>query len=99
MNANNTFLTGAVANPFAGLLPGTSFNNPTIARPQLLRPYPQFGDIRTTNNDGKSWYNSAQVGLQKRFSQGYTLGVSYTYSHWEQATEYLNAGRRRARPG
>jgi hypothetical protein len=90
MNANNTFLTGSVANPFAGLLPGTSFNNPTIARSQLLRPYPQFGDIRTTNNDGKSWYNSAQVSLQKRFSKGYTLGVSYTYSKWNQATEYLN---------
>ena len=40
MNANNTFLTGSVANPFAGLLPGTSLNNPTIARSQLLRPYP-----------------------------------------------------------
>ena len=58
MNANNTFLTGSVANPFAGLLPGTSLNNPTIARQQLLRPYPQFLDIRTSNNDGKSWYNS-----------------------------------------
>ena len=91
MDANNAFLTGSVANPFAGLLPGTSFNNPTIARNQLMRPYPQFADIRTTNNDGKSWYNSAQVGLQKRFSHGYTLGISYTYSHWEQATEYLNA--------
>ena len=90
MNANNTFLTGSVANPFAGLLPGTSFNNPTIARSQLLRPYPQFADIRTTNNDGKSWYNSAQVSLQKRFSKGYTLGLSYTYSNWKQATEYLN---------
>lgn len=90
MNANNAFLTGSVANPFAGLLPGSSFNNPTIARSQLLRPYPQFGDVYTTNNDGKSWYHSAQVSLQKRFSKGYTLGVSYTYSHWMQATEYLN---------
>jgi hypothetical protein len=92
MNANNSFLTGSVPNPFAGLLPGSGFNNPTIARSQLLRPYPHFGDIRTTNNDGKSWYHSAQVSLQKRFSQGYTLGVAYTYSHWMQATEYLNAG-------
>ena len=40
MVANNTFLSGSVANPFAGLLPGTSFNNATIARSQLLRPYP-----------------------------------------------------------
>jgi hypothetical protein len=92
MNANNSFLTGSVANPFAGLVPGTSLNNATISRSQLLRPYPQFQDIRTTNNDGKSWYNSVQVSLQKRFSKGYTLGVSYTYSQWEQATEYLNAG-------
>jgi Carboxypeptidase regulatory-like domain len=91
MNANNTFLGASVKNPFAGLLPGSSYNNPTIARSQLMRPYPEFGDINTTNNDGKSWYNSAQVSLRKRFSQGYTLGVSYTYSHWEQATEYLSA--------
>ena len=92
MVANNAFLSASVTNPFAGLLPGTSFNNPTIARRQLLRPYPAFGDVTTTNNDGKSWYHSAQLGLQKRFSKGYTLGVSYTYSHWVQQTEYLNAG-------
>ena len=92
MNSNNSFLTGSVPNPFAGLLPGTSFNNPTIARSQLLRPYPQFADIRTTTNEGKSWYHSGQVSLQKRFSKGYTLGLSYTYSNWMQATEYLNAG-------
>ena len=91
MNANNTFLSASVANPFAGLLPGTSFNNATIARRQLMRPYPAFGDINTTNNDGKSWYSSAQLGLQKRFVRGYTLGVSYTWSKWEQATEYLSA--------
>lgn len=91
MNANNTFLTAAVTNPFAGLLPGTSFNNPTISRSQLLLPYPAFGAINTTNNDGKSWYSAGQFGLQKRFSGGYTLGVSYTRSKWMQATEYLNA--------
>jgi hypothetical protein len=91
MTANNTFLTANVTNPFAGLLPGTSFNNATIARSQLLRPYPQFGDITTSTNDGKSWYNAAQAGLQKRFSRGYTLGVSYTLSKWMQSTEYLNA--------
>ena len=56
-----------------------------------MRPYPEFSDITTTNNDGKSWYGSAQVSLQKRYSRGYTFGVSYTWSHWEQATEYLNA--------
>jgi hypothetical protein len=91
MTANNAFLSASVANPFAGLLPGTGFNNPTIARRQLMRPYPAFGDVNTTNNDGETSYHSAQVGLQKRFARGYTLGVSYTYSRWMQATEYLYA--------
>jgi hypothetical protein len=90
--ANNTFLTAQVANPFAGLLPGTGFNNATIARSQLLRPFPAFGDIITTNNDGKTWYHSGQFSLQKRFSQGYTVQASYTWSKWIQQTEYLNAG-------
>jgi hypothetical protein len=92
MNANNSFLTATVPNPFAGLLPGSNFNSSTIARSQLLRPYPAFGDINTTNNDGKSWYHAGQASVQKRFSKGYTVGVAYTYSHWMQATEYLNAG-------
>jgi len=91
MNANDTWLRGSIANPFAGLLPGTSLNNPTTTRNQLLLPYPEFGAINTTNNDGKSWYNAGQFGLQKRFAKGYTIGVSYTRSKWMQATEYLNA--------
>ena len=91
MNANNTFLTASVANPFVGLLPGTGLNNTTIGRQQLLLPYPEFGAINTTNNDGKSWYNAGQFGLQKRFNKSYTLGVAYTRAKWMQATEYLNA--------
>ena len=94
MTANNTNLGQQVANPFAGLADyaGTSFFNATIARSQLLRPFPNFGDITTSVNDGKSWYHSMQLSLNKRFSQGYTLGASYTWSKWLQQTEFLNAG-------
>ena len=91
MTANNTFLTASVTNPFAGLLPGTALNNSTIARSQLLRPFPVFTDILTTNNDGKSWYFAGQFSIQKRFSEGYTVQAAYTRSTWKQATEYLNA--------
>lgn len=93
-NANNTFLTQAVANPFFGLpeFAGTAFANSTIARSQLLRPFPAFGDITTTNNDGKSWYQSGQFSLNKRFTRGYSMSASYTWSKWIQATEYLNPG-------
>lgn len=94
MNTNSTFLSTTVANPFAGLpeFQGTTLANATIARSQLLRPFPAFQDVLTTNNDGKSWYHSGQFSLQKRFSKGYTIQTSYTWSKWLQATEYLNGG-------
>jgi len=87
MNSNNTFLTTNVPNPFLGLFPNT---NAQVQIQQLLRPFPQFGDVLTTNNDGKSWYYAGQFSLQKRFSEGYTVQMSYTKSKWTQATEYLN---------
>ena len=94
MNANNTFLTGNVANPFAGLpeFAGTGLFNPNVQRQQLLRPFLAFGDVNTTVNDGRSWYHAGQFRLDKRFSKGYTVGASYTWSKWIQQTEYLNAG-------
>jgi hypothetical protein len=96
MNTNSTFLNTAVTNPFAGLpeIAGTTLANATIARSQLLRPFPGFLDVLTTNNDGKSWYHSGQFSLQKRFSKGYTIQSSYTWSKWLQATEYLNGADR-----
>src|SRR5262249_23103028 len=35
-------LTANVANPFAGLVPGTTLNGSTIQRQQLLQAFPQF---------------------------------------------------------
>jgi hypothetical protein len=90
--ATINFLTGSVANPFAGLgLPGVG-STATIARQNLLKPFPEFGDINTTTNDGYSWYHAAQLRIEKRFSKGYTVQASYTHSRLMQATEYLNPG-------
>src|SRR5438128_2002333 len=50
------FLAALVPNPFRGLLPGSAFNAATIARSQLLRPFPQFGNIRTFDDNGTSRY-------------------------------------------
>jgi hypothetical protein len=52
-----------------------------------MRPYPEFGDINTTNNDGYSWYHAGQLRIEKRFSKGYTVQASYTHSKLMQATE------------
>ena len=101
-NANNTALGGTVANPFFCSNPNASGTGctsgsalfvgagATTTRRQLLRPFPNFGDINTSVNDGESWYNSAQLSLNKRFSEGYGLQFSYTRSKWVEATEYLN---------
>jgi hypothetical protein len=90
-----TYLVGTVANPFKGLLSGTAVRNSlntssTIAREQLLKPFPEFGQVITTTNQGYSWYHSLQVSIQKRFSQGYMVAGTYTFSKFMQAAEYLN---------
>jgi hypothetical protein len=84
------FLAAAVPNPFSGLLPKTSLNNPTVARSQLLRPYPQYSGLGTNENTGYAWYHSMQVRLDKRFAHGLNAVVSYTWSKTMEAAGYLN---------
>jgi hypothetical protein len=95
MTARNTALGAGVTNPFRNVngFQGTGFyTNATIARSQLLRPFPQFGDITTSVNDGTSSYHAGQFSLQKRMSHGYTFGMAYTWSKWLESTQVLNAG-------
>src|SRR5262245_1740643 len=89
-DARIKYLTDSVNNPFAGLsIPGVGSSS-TIARQNLMKPFPEFGNIVTTTNDGYSWYHSAQLRIEKRFSKGYTVQASYTHSKFMQASEYLN---------
>jgi len=87
------YLSGNVANPFAGLgvMPAGTFSNTQIARERLLRPYPHFDTVTGTVNDGYSWYHSIQANLEKRFSAGYTFQATYTFSKFMEAVEVLNA--------
>jgi hypothetical protein len=92
--ATINYLSASVPNPFVGLLPttaGSAFRSSNIARERLLRPYPQFDAVNTTTNEGQSWYHGIQAGIQRRFASGFTFGASYTFSHFEEATEFLNA--------
>ena len=89
------YLSKLVPNPFVNLMPATAgaiFRASTIARERLLRPFPQFDTVTTTTNEGYSWYHSLQMRIDKRFSNGYTFGASYTYSKFMEAVEFLNAG-------
>src|SRR5262245_14471042 len=93
-NATNDYLQANVPNPFSGLMPANAISDlrgTTIRRFRLLRPFPQFDNVNTTTNEGYSWYHSLQASMNKRFSNGYTLGVSYTFSKFMEAVEFLNA--------
>src|SRR5712691_5708026 len=81
LGGNASYLSELVPNPFAGLVPGTPLNNPTVARGQLLRPYPQFQGITMDRvNAGAAQYDGLEMSVNRRLSQGLLAVVSYTYS-------------------
>src|SRR5439155_10038314 len=57
------------------------FGTKTVARNQLLRPYPQFTDVFPLFSSGSSsTYHALQVTLKKRLSKGLLFEGSYTWS-------------------
>jgi hypothetical protein len=89
------YLTANVTNPFYGVAwpagATSTFTGKTIARERLMRPYPQFGTVSTTTNEGYSWYHGGELKVEKRFSRGYSVVLNYTRSKAMQATDLLNA--------
>ena len=76
-------LLDQVPNPFFGLPQGQGFvvTSPTVQRRQLLRPFPQFGDILMRQHTaGRSQYHAAIVKAEKRFANGWGGRINYTYS-------------------
>ncbi|MBM3734814.1 MAG: TonB-dependent receptor [Acidobacteria bacterium] len=86
--ATINFLTAAVPSPFFGTNP---IYGQTTSRAGLLQAYPQFGGVSFEDPIGYSWYHSLQSRLEKRFSQGYTLQASWTWSKAMEAAEFQNA--------
>ena len=72
-----------VANPFFGLSQFGAFSRTaTIARGQLLRPFPQFGNINLRQvTDGRSRYNAVILKLDKRVNNGFGGRFNYTWSN------------------
>src|SRR6185436_4941825 len=88
--AVDSFLSAQVPNPFRGLLPGTGLNGATVERQQLLRPFPHFTSLQSERYDGEATYNSLQLRIERRFSQGYTVNGSYTFSRLDEEASLLN---------
>ena len=81
------FLSQQFTNPFFGLVPTAGR---TISRADLLKPFPHFGNVQVEEPIGYSWYHSMQVRSEKRFSQGYTFQLAYTWAKLMEAVEFLN---------
>ncbi len=80
--AQGNTLLQTVANPYFGQIPrSSSLGDPTIARAQLLRPFPRFTTVSLyRNNVGNQNYHALQAKLEKRISQGLAFLFSYTRS-------------------
>jgi hypothetical protein len=72
-----------VPNPFYGHPEaGSLATAPTIARGQLLRPYPQFLDVNAYFvSQGVIRYNAATFQLERRMRRGLGGRVAYTYAN------------------
>ncbi len=87
-NVNGSLLGNqTVANPFLNLPadqrpPANSIlARSTITVAQLLRPFPQFGNVVAFGqNEAHSTYHSAQIKLERRFTDGLTFTSAYTFS-------------------
>jgi trimeric autotransporter adhesin len=80
---NAAALRASVPNPFFGV-PGTGEfgSTPTIQAGQLLRPFPQFGNVfmYEKTDGGRRQYNAATFVLDKRATRGWGGRFSYTLS-------------------
>jgi hypothetical protein len=86
-------LTAQVPNPFNGKITGTgcSLQGATIPRWQLLRPYPQYCSVAEQEAPlGDSYYNALQMTYTHRFSHGFSVLASYTFSKFIDNVEGNN---------
>src|ERR1019366_4446703 len=61
-----------------------------ISYGQTLRPFPQYAGVTDGGAHlGDSTYNALEVKLTKRFSQGASINVAYTFSKMISDTETL----------
>jgi len=79
--ALGTQLTQSVPNPFRPYIANTtsSLYQPTVLRSQLLRGYPQYTSVNAFRKpQANSLYHAFTLRVEKRYSNGVNLLVSYT---------------------
>lgn len=76
---------------------------------QAAKPWPIFGSIDLYKNTGSNHYNSGQLKVERRFSDGLSFMLSYAFSKniseegadsvWSTPTPFAPAGYNRGRAG
>jgi len=90
----------AVANPFynlpANIMPGVLRTQQTVPVSQLLRPYPQYGDLYEYGFPGTSdHYYALQLQAQRPMANGLNFLVAYNYNQefhgqWFNQPDFYN---------
>lgn len=71
-------LQNQAPNPYAGRIPG-ALGGATIARSQLLKPFPYYTAVTVRNPHlGSSVYHAFLLSVERRLSRGVAVLVSYT---------------------
>ncbi len=73
-------LSAAVANPYYGNGGTGVIGNSTVARSQLLLPFPQFSSVNLFVSSSHAAYNALLVKAEKRAAHGLNLVGSFTWS-------------------
>jgi hypothetical protein len=101
-------ISQSVSNPFFGVIGTGTLSNSTTTAGHLLAAFPQYASVQVFEPDEAiSNYDALLVKLEKRFSQGTTFVLAYTYSKLldtdsgtesflEPATTVQNAYNRKA---
>jgi hypothetical protein len=86
----NPNLTDRIANPYqSAMLSSAALYSDTMSVAQSLLPYPQFNGVGGVLGLAHSSYEALEVKVVKRFAQGASINVAYTFSKLEANTDTL----------
>jgi hypothetical protein len=85
-----TQLQQQVPNPFFGIITAGPLAARTVARGQLLRPFPQFNGVTQASISNRdSIYHSMQLKVERRFRRGGSILGAYTWAKLISNTDTL----------
>jgi hypothetical protein len=97
LGGSRSFCDQLLPNPYyrvPGFENTARYNNPTLSRFELARPFPAFAAFNlNSQNLGSMKYDSLQVVANKRWAKGFTINVGYTWvPRWtEEGASTTNA--------